>query len=121
MAAGNGMYTAPDTQPPVPPSGYQDMTPNVITVNLGIKMRHIVAGFTMLGGVAASGGIAGYLFIPAKAEDVKTLEVRVKTIDDKVDILQNASVKLTEAVQQLTLGVQTLADRRPVVALPARR
>lgn len=106
------------------PERSDPMEPSVITVNLGIKARHIMWAATIVGGMISSGALAGYVFIPAKDRDVKALEIQVQQIGTRLDSLQPVVLRLTEAVDALARNVQDLVERpdgRPVFPVPTKR
>lgn len=106
----NGSYST-DAQPAPPSDVYPDVQPNIITLNLGLKARHIVTAFSIISGILASGGLAGYLFIPARQDDMIAIQKQVLVIDQSVKSVQDVAGKLTDAMARLGDQVQALIDR----------
>jgi hypothetical protein len=97
--------------------------PTVLQVNFGLKARHIIAVFTCIAGLIGTGGVAGWLFMPAKAVDLTALTAVVGTIEAKqtehgvmVAKLTSQTAQLSEAVEGLRLSVDALPRRRADVA-----
>lgn len=117
----NGIHSASSVQPAPPPDDYTDEHPHVIKINFGLTWKHIAA--VALGAPAFFASLmgTGWLVLPAKQSDLKHLEQQVTGISQQVHDLQNVSLRLTTAVDELTASVKRFTDRPAAVAIPKRR
>lgn len=116
MAMGNG-YHFPAAQtggsPTTPPQ--PDGEPTIVTVNLGLKWRHLAAGVAAIMGAVGSASAAGWLVLPAKQSDLTRVEQTLKTVETDLKDQREMTVKLVQAVDRLTDTVKLLQiSTRPV-------
>jgi hypothetical protein len=102
-------------QPGGQPEGYSDLGPTVVTVNFGLKARHIMMAFTFAAGLLGTGSLAGYLFIPAKQQDMTIMQQVVAELRGEVKGTQEATTRLVAAVEGLQNAVDRLRETPPRV------
>lgn len=90
-----------------------DMTPAVVTVNFGLKARHIAMVFAAAVGLLTTAGTAGWLVLPAKQTDLARVE---KSLDEIRGDLKATREDFKGAVAELTSAIKLLR----VNALPPR-
>src|SRR5688572_9262900 len=83
---------------------------NVITVNLGIKARHLAVLGTMIVGLFTSGTAAGWLFMPAKQTDLTRIEESLNGVRNDMQTMRTVTERLTVVLQDLQSAV---GDMRP--------
>jgi hypothetical protein len=105
-------------QPNQPNAHSDDMGPAVITVNFGLKARHVVAAFGLFASGIAGLGTAGWLVFPAKQSELAEVRSEVREIATKQQTVQTSVDALTAAVERLTGTVDDLvkvSGQRPKV------
>lgn len=82
------------------------MAPYVVTVNLGLKWRHIVAISSTIGaGIAAMIG-AGWLVLPAKQTDMTLVTGKVALIEADVKETRDAVTRMQGDVNSLLILIK---------------
>jgi hypothetical protein len=97
---GAGTHTAPDHS--------SDMGPSVITVNFGLKGRHIMMAFAGLASLVTTVGAAGWLVLPAKQTDLHRVETSLQELRKDLQSTQEATKSLTVAVDEMTKAVKLI-------------
>lgn len=108
----------PGTEGPVPHS--DDMHQAVIHVNFGLswtKIRNALLGAAAL---VTSLAAAGYIWIPAKDQDVKLLTTQVVSLMQTVEKLNTTLVSLQTTVDQISKQPRLQVAPRPLEE-PRRR
>lgn len=85
-----------------------DMNSSVVTVNFGLKWRHLAMGATALASVFGSIVGAGWLVLPAKQTDMTVVQQQLAKNTEKLDQTTDALAKLTEAVDRLNQQVKLI-------------
>lgn len=117
--AANGAY-GPDTQPVPADGGYSpDMASNVVTINFGLKWRHIAAVVFGAPAFVASLATAGWLVMPAKQSDLEAVKQQVSVVERSVKTVEDVGLRLTAAMEKLGEQVQSLVDRPIPSDVPA--
>ncbi len=104
-----------------PASSFASMADQtLVTVNtINLTGRQLWVLITGIGGLLATGGVGGWLFMPAKAVDLTALTAVVRTIEAKQTETGLQVAKLTAQTAQLSEAVEGL--RVAVDALPRKR
>lgn len=100
------MSTSGNMQPSQPSVHSDDMGPAVITVNFGLKARHLIAAFGLFASGIAGLGTAGWLVFPAKQSELAEVRSEVREITAKQQTIQTSVDNLTAAVEELTRTVK---------------
>lgn len=111
---------APDMQPTPRDLGYQDMAPNIVTINLGLKARHFAMLFGAIVAAGGSLGTAGWLAMPAKQQDVEQLQVYHVETTANIKLLESNLARVESKMDTLTSAVLEIANRPPA-PLPRRK
>lgn len=85
-----------------------DHEPTVVTVNLGLKWRHLIAGFLAVSGAIGSAATAGWLVLPAKQSDLTRVEQSLDVVRSDMKTQQEITLKLIQAVERLDNTVKTI-------------
>jgi hypothetical protein len=119
MGSGNGMASAYGTQQP--PDAYNAPQPTetaVVKIDLGLSGRQILGAFTALGTFLVTAFTAGWLFLPARDSDLKTLQgvveiVRQQQLDfqRQLESSRDAMARMTMAIDNLSGKIQDLQER----------
>jgi cytoskeletal protein RodZ len=96
-----------------------DMGPTVISVNFGLKARHIVMAFTFIAGLIGTGGVTGALFWPAKQQDMTIVQQAVAELRTEMKSMQEATTRLVVAVEGLQSSVDDLRTSPPKAIIKA--
>lgn len=95
-------------EPQAPAAASDDMQPHAITINFGFTRTQVYAAIFALPSFLGMAMTAGYLYVPAKSEDLRALEKTVTQVEVKLQEITTATKGLTDAVQRLTENVQNL-------------
>jgi hypothetical protein len=117
----NGL--APHGQPaPVQPmAGFGEMQPAVTINQIQLTGRQIMALGSAVIGAIMSAYAGGWLFLPAKDSELKSLVQVVTTMQQQTDANRQAVERLTLAVDNLSGLVEGLGSEKPVVKRPLTR
>ncbi len=99
---GAGTQNAPDHS--------SDMGPAVITVNFGLKGRHIAMAFAGAMGLITTAGTAGWLVLPAKQSDLTRVE---KSLDEIRGDLKATREGMKSAIDELSETIKLLRVSAP--------
>jgi hypothetical protein len=114
----DGITPPPGTEEPVKHS--HDMQEAVIHVNFGLSWTRIRNALLGAGGLIAAGISAGYIFLPAKDQDVKQLTNQVVSLMATVERLNTTLLSLQVTVDQLSKQPRLQVAPRPLEE-PRRR
>jgi hypothetical protein len=111
MGSGNGMASAYGNQQP--PSTYNAPPAEtaVVKIDLGLSGRQILGAFTALGTFLVTAFTAGWLFLPARDSDLKTLQGVVEIVRQQQLDFQRQLEASRDAVTRLTLAVDNLSGK----------
>lgn len=104
----------------VQPEGHNDvsgdMTPSVITVNFGLKWKHLAMAGAALASVFTTVAGAGWLVLPAKQTDMIEVQKQLVVISERIGQADETRAKLIDAVDKLTRRIDLIpvaVKRRP--------
>ena len=109
MGSGNGMASVYGNQQP--PSAY-DVPPTesaVVKIDLGLSGRQIIGAFTAIGTFIVTAFTAGWLFLPARDSDLKTLQGVVEIVRQQQQDFQRQLEASREAVVRMTMALDNLS------------
>lgn len=109
MGSGNGMASAYGTQQP--PDAYNTQQPeaSVIKIDFGLSGRQILAGLGAIGTFFATAITAGWLFLPARDSDLKTLQSVVEIVRQQQTDFQRQLEASRDAVARMTMAIDNLS------------
>jgi hypothetical protein len=110
MGSGNGMASAYGTQQP--PDAYNAPQPTetaVVKIDLGLSGRQILGAFTALGTFLVTAFTAGWLFLPARDSDLKTLQGVVEIVRQQQLDFQRQLEASRDAVSRMTMAIDNLS------------
>lgn len=87
----------------------------VVTINLGLSAKQILAGFGGLSAAIATATTAGWLFLPAKNSDLQAVKAVVEIVRSEQQTSRDAVARLTVAVDNLAAVVEGLRQAPPRV------
>lgn len=90
--------------------------PAVVTVNFGLKGKHLAAACVGLASLIGSGALAGWLVLPS---DMRVVQNDVQRLSQDMVNMQQAVTKLTTAVEVLSLQIATKGTSKPRAAAKA--
>lgn len=109
MGSGNGMASAYGNQQP--PSAY-DAPPTesaVVKIDLGLSGRQIIGAFTAIGTFIVTAFTAGWLFLPARDSDLKTLQGIVEIVRQQHADFQRQHEASRDALARMTVAIDNLS------------
>jgi hypothetical protein len=108
----NGLAPHGQHAPVQPVAGYAELQPAVTINQIQLTGRQIMAlGSAVIGAIMSAYG-AGWLFMPAKDSDLKSLVQIVTTMQQQTDANRQAVERLTLAVDNLSGLVEGITPKR---------
>lgn len=121
MGSGNGMASAYGTQQPPDAYNMPHTEASVIKIDFGLSGKQILAGLGAIGTFFATAITAGWLFLPARDSDLKTLQGVVEIVRQQQIDFQKQMESSRDAISRLTLAVDNMSgmidrlQRSPII------